>query len=135
MKGRYHWPPRVDDWVYVQSRADNLGYPHGQIVDVIRDYAYDTMDVLVRFVSPVLYKREGGCNILRYGDDIYWSLQDGHVLTCGRWETIDHTKWNYVFTGVEYSYGGCDDLVEYSGDDFQGTWSTSAGGNNRWEIY
>lgn len=133
--GRYHWPPREDDWVYSQSRADNLKYCHGQIVAVLKDYSYGDLDLLVRYWAPVYTKRMGGSNILRYDQDIHWRLQDGMILSNGEWSEIDHTKWNYVWTGTEYSYGGCDDLIEYNADDFQGCWSTSAGGNNRWEIY
>jgi len=134
MKGRNHWPPRVNDWVYVQSRMDCQEHPHGQIIDVIRQDKY-TMDVLVRFFTPENRVHMRGENILRYGTDAFWKLQDGMVLTEGNWVKLDHTQWNYVFTGEEYYWGGCDEIVEYSSDDFQGCWSTSAGGNNRWEIY
>lgn len=135
-KGRYHWPPREGDRVYQQSRADQEEWPHGEIVMIERDWSnLDSSTALVKFFAHKNIIQQHGENVLVYDGSLHWKLDQGMVWTPENdWSELDQSKFSYLFTGEEYSWGGCDDLKTIWFEDFEGNWSSSDGGNARWEI-
>jgi hypothetical protein len=141
-KGQYHWPPRRRDTVYCQSRYDEARWPHGEIVNIERDYdCPENSEVTVMFQRPIEYKRTQGAFVLQYKGSSFWSIKGllgeieyydvSGVKVC---EDIDRTQWRYIYTGEEYAFGGECELITYWFYDFEGNWDTTSGGMGRWDV-
>lgn len=130
-----HWPPRVGDRLYQRSREDEERWPHGEIVAINRDRECPENSEVI-----ILFKKHGstitkGENILTYDGHIHWRLENGCIYVDGEFvEEIDRLKWGYIFIGEEYSYPDEVDIKSLWFSDFDGNWSSSDGGNERWEI-
>jgi hypothetical protein len=118
--------PRTGDAVFQQSREDHEEWPHGKIISIDRDYGFpDNNEILVLFKRPVTTRRTEGTHVLVYNDDILWDARKPDFKV---------NSFQYEWTGDEYSWGGETEIKSFRQYDFEGNWSTSQGGNARWEI-
>lgn len=139
MAGQYHWPPRTGDRVYQFSRANRELWPHGEIVHIERNWSdQDSSQVLVLFYVPAQIKHlQHGDVIKTYDGSNHWSTLDcpiGFIRLNGEIIQCDYKKFSYVEVNEELRWGGCNDLETFMFDQFAGNWSSSDGGNKRWEI-
>lgn len=135
MRSQYHWPPKAGDRVYQLSRDDQGLWPHGEIIYVDRDWSdREAGKCIVKFFRHANVIAMRGYNLLCYDGETHWKIVGKTILYDGKEEVLDTRKFSYVYSGEEFEFGGCDDLRTYDFDAFSGNWSSSAGGNNRWEI-
>jgi hypothetical protein len=121
-----HSWPRLGDAVHQQSREDHEEWPHGKVISIDRDYQDPEFSkALVLFKRPLTVKKTQGTDVLVYNDNILWDARDPGFKV---------NSLHYEYTGDEYSWGGETEIKEFWFSDFEGNWSSSDGGNARWEI-
>lgn len=134
MSGQYHWPPRAGDRVYQYSRAEREVWPHGEIMFLRRS----SEEIVVHFYVPASVRRYSRQDIiLTYDGSNHWSFRDvpkGFIRVNCDVIKIDVNKFAYTPVNEELKWGGCNQLETFTFDEFDGNWSSSDGGNKRWEI-
>lgn len=120
-----HWPPRINERVYSQSRMDEGLYPDGTIVHVEKEWGdEDQSEVIVEFRRPSTIRHAGGRWVLVINDNIHWDARDDLVIKSQRYE----------YLGQEYGFPESTDICSYRFYDLDGNWSSSSGGQARWEV-
>lgn len=135
MRGYYHWPPRPKDWVYDQSRQDMGLWPHGQIVSIDKDWVCaDLSQVFVLYEKKDIPETSRPDLVLAYDGEILWRVQGRFIKVGERWSELDLTLFKYLTINEENLSEPETSLETYLFSDFEGRWSSSQGGNARWEL-
>lgn len=119
------------DSVYSQRRLNNGTWPHGRVLFIERDReCSDLSQVCVLYEKPSTIKPGNAQPVLVLDGETHWkafSREDNLAYFRGKKE--------YIWIGEEYQFeDGCNETETYYLSDFEGCWSSSAGGNNRWEL-
>lgn len=128
---RIHWPPHHNERVHSFSRDASGEQPDGVIVFIERDYRdQSNTQILVKYEGFKTI-REHGHYILTINGDVHWNASDVPALIAKYGWPI---PYEYIWTGEVIEEGSGVEIKDYWLDDFEGCWSSSDGGNERWEI-
>ena len=123
---RNHPWPRKGDRVYDYSRFNAEEYPDGVVAYIERDWSCpENSQVVVKFQQPLSIRRSPGQYLLEINGTLLWDA---------RKPDFKAESYHYVWSGEEYSWGGETALVTYWSSDFEGNWSSHAGGSGSWEL-
>lgn len=128
--------PRPGDLVFQESRIDLGLYPHGEVSHITRDKdCPDLSEVTVVFKKPKgsgSYKGHRLC----YDGSLHWRIYYGNLITVdgSEMQPVEFHKFGYLEFGQEENCSDEIGIETYLLTDFDGCWSSSAGGNARWEI-
>lgn len=119
------------DQVYSLRRFNNGMWPHGRILFIERDrQSSDLSQVCVLYERPVKLNTKSAVPVLTVNEEIHWkSYSSADNLA------YFYAKKEYVWIGEEVEFeAGSSETETYFLSDFEGCWSSSAGGNSRWEL-